>query len=94
MTQDVTPRRGPRLPRLPHLLQNAELFTLTYGAIVTQVRTPEAPAHTWHLGECLASLMPHGFARRLRDRCVIAPPLQLVKDYEDPREVNLQLEQM
>ncbi len=53
-TRTTKPRRGTPSRTTLVCAQNAELFTLTYGTIVTQ----------------------------------------LIRDYEDPREVNLQLEQM
>jgi hypothetical protein len=62
-------------------LQNSELLTLTYGAVVTQVRTASSAAATTR------RVLPTAFAPRL-----FRP--QLIRDYEDPVEVNAQLEQM
>ena len=68
-------------PRLETV--NVELLTLTYGAIVTQVRA--APP---------ARLAPAPAAPPPPRARTSPPPSQLLRDYEDPKEVNAALELM
>lgn len=79
-------------------VQNAELFTLTYGAIVTQVSRSSCEGdprcgmpHVQPALPVLHRRVPSNVTNLILGLLLSS---QLIRDYEDPREVNLQLEQM
>jgi hypothetical protein len=65
-------------------LQNSELLTLTYGAVVTQVRSRIGRQPQTRRQQQISDPLPN----------LQSFPVQLIRDYEDPVEVNAQLEQM
>lgn len=79
-------RRPPPLATL--LSQTVELFSLTYGTIVAQVRREpkNASSSSW-LSSWLSS---SSSSNPVSD----PSPAQLLKDFEDPVEVNTQLKRM
>jgi hypothetical protein len=65
-----------------------ELLTLTYGAMVTQVSAQRRVLIGPWTKRLPSSRLPSTSHRPF------LPIAQLIRDYEDPKEVNTQLEQM